>query len=491
MKTLSICLITLFFCISLFAQQQPAIIFKVVGGQNKKIWYKPPQDGQFFPAPILGDTLDANGELVLTNTEKVAGAYVFHYNKQYRLFVVPGQQYKVTIDIENKENPVTVEAPEQEGQLELLKLAWDYSQTAGMRLYRTDSIYANNKQKVLHSMDSCLKPFEQLYAQHKLSKPFYTYAKTCIKNYYATVLATTLTMPVRNAVFHKDSVGYDAAKLKQLDEHWRDLLKLSDITDPASMATDTYNEYFYLYNQFYLSYFSYQMKGKKIVKGSDNEDLKFINVELQFTKEPLREYLLASSLKILLIEDRFQIYIPDLYAEFTSQYPHSRYIKYLSDGVEKVKTFYVASKIDFTAGQRFVSNQDSINSVDELLSGFKGKTLYLDIWATWCGPCKAQFAFRSELDGFLKSKGVEVLYVSLDKAGVEERWKNMIKYYKLEGYHIMGSEKLAKDIQKVFANGKGISIPHYAICKDGKIILADAKAPSDKEVLYKQIGSVL
>lgn len=491
MKTLSIWLITLFFSTSLFAQQQPTIIFKVVGGQNKKIWYTRPVDGQFFPALPVGDTLDANGELVLTNAEKVAGAYIFHYKNQYRLYVVPGKQYRVTIDIENKENPITVDAPEQEGQLALLKLSWEFSQTAGMRLYRNDSVYANNKQKVLQSMDSCLKPFEQLYAQHKLSKPFYTYAKSCIKNYYATVLATTLTMPVMHAVFHKDSVGYDAAKLKQLDEHWREVLNLSDITDPASMATDTYNEYFYFYNVFYLSYLSYQMKGNKIVKGTDNENLKYDNIARHFTKEPLREYLLASSLKTLLIEDRFQKYIPDLYVEFTNKYPRSRYIKYLADGVEKVKTFYVASKTEFTAGQRFVSNQDSIQSVDELLSGFKGKTLYIDLWATWCGPCKAEFAFKKELEPFLKSKGVDVLYVSLDRTGAEEKWKNMIKYYNLDGYHIMVSEKLAKDIYKVFSNGKGISIPHYAICKDGKIVLADAKAPSDKEVLYKQIESVL
>lgn len=86
---------------------------------------------------------------------------------------------------------------------------------------------------------------------------------------------------------------------------------------------------------------------------------------------------------------------------------------------------------------------------------------------------------------------MEVLYISLDKAAEENKWKNMIKYYKLEGHHILASEKLTSDIYKVFSNGRGISIPHYAICKDGKIVLSSAKAPSDKGVLYKEIESFL
>jgi thiol-disulfide isomerase/thioredoxin len=478
------------FCTSLIAQQQPAIIFKVIGGENKKIRYTPPVNGEYFPDFPVEDTLDANGELVVPNTKSEAGAYLFFYKKTYRLYVVPGQQYKVTINPENKEHPIAVDAPESEGQLALLKLSWDFSQTIGLRLYRADSVFANNKQKVMQLMDSCLQPFEQLYKQHKLSRPFYAYAKSCIKNYYGSVLATTLTMPVMNAAYYKDS-GYDYPKLKQIDKHWRAILRLADVKDPVARTTDTYQEYFYFYNTFYLSYFLYRLKGGKLAKGADNDDLKFYNIEFNITKEPLREYLLAANLRTLILEARFQVFIPDLYAEFINQYPRSRYIPYLAEGVEKVKQFYTVGKTEFTAGQLFVPNYDSIGSVEELLSGLKGKTMYIDLWATWCGPCKAQFAFKKELDLFLKSKGVDVLYISLDRAGAEQKWKSMIKYYNLEGYHIMASEKLIRDIYKVFSNGKGISIPHYAICKDGKIVLADAKQPSDKAVLYKQIESVL
>ena len=35
-----------------------------------------------------------------------------------------------------------------------------------------------------------------------------------------------------------------------------------------------------------------------------------------------------------------------------------------------------------------VEDHLQINSFDELTAKFKGKVLYIDIWATWCGPCR-------------------------------------------------------------------------------------------------------
>jgi hypothetical protein len=45
---------------------------------------------------------------------------------------------------------------------------------------------------------------------------------------------------------------------------------------------------------------------------------------------------------------------------------------------------------------------------------------------------------------------MEVLYISLDRGDAEQKWKDMIKYYNLEGYHIKASEKLIRDIYSIF-----------------------------------------
>ncbi|WP_207513227.1 TlpA family protein disulfide reductase [Longitalea luteola] len=491
MKQIFIFVITFFFCSSVFAQQ-PTIVIKVIGGENKKISYLLPVDGQFFMDHYTEDTLDANGEIVLPNKETVPGAYNIFYRKRHRLFIEPGQQYKLIIDGRNKEKPAIVEAKYAEAQQALENLSWEqHPQTAGMRLYKADSVFANNKQKVKHTMDSCLQLFEQLYAQHKMSKPFYAYVRSCIKNYYAAVLINTFLIPASKVVYHKDSAGYNAAAIRQVSDYWKEVMKLADPLDPVSMSTDTYQDYLYYLNEFYLSYHEYQLRGKQFVKGIDHPDRHYYNLAQYFTKEPLREYVLTWSLRMLLLETRFQEFIPDLYAKFIKEYPNSKFKADLSAGVEEVKQYYAAAKKNFTANQQFVDNYDSISTVEELVSRFKGKTVYIDLWATWCGPCKAQFAFKKDIDPFFKGKGVDVLYVSVDRANAEQKWKEMIKFYDLEGFHLRASEALVKDIYKVFGNGQSISIPRYAICKDGKIVVDKAKRPQDKNELIKQMESVL
>ena len=490
MKPLSICLVASLISSSLSARE-PVIRLKVVGGENKTISYLRPVEGRYFPELPKEDTLNEKGELTLPNAETVAGAFLFVYHGGYRLYVEPGESYTVTIDNKNKENPVMVEGPQQEAELALLKLNWGFSQKEGASLYRQDPVFSNNKQKIMHQLDSCVQPFEQLYAAHKISKPFYAYAKSLINNYYGSLLASTLIRPISSAVYNKDSAGYDAAALRRLDDQVQEAMKMINWADPATLMTDTYQEYLYFYQYMYLGYHLPQIKGEPFVKGTDNGENIFISLEMNITREPVREYTLALYLKTLLIENRFQIYIPDLYKEFAGQYPHSRYIKLLADGIDKVKNFDGLAKKELTPEQRLIPDYDSIATIDELLSKFRDKVIYIDMWATWCGPCKEQFGFKKDIDPFFKSKGVDVVYISLDRTSDKPKWINMIKYYNLEGYHVLASEKLAGDIYKTFGKHNSLMIPRYVICKDGKVILKDAKRPQDKQALFKQIESVL
>jgi thiol-disulfide isomerase/thioredoxin len=48
------------------------------------------------------------------------------------------------------------------------------------------------------------------------------------------------------------------------------------------------------------------------------------------------------------------------------------------------------------------------------LSHEAGKVIYLDFWASWCGPCHQSFPFMNQLESKYKSKGLEVIAISLD-----------------------------------------------------------------------------
>ena len=60
-------------------------------------------------------------------------------------------------------------------------------------------------------------------------------------------------------------------------------------------------------------------------------------------------------------------------------------------------------------------------SFAEVLSEFKGSVVYVDFWASWCGPCRGQFPHAKKLHEKLKDKPVVFLYISFDRS--EEEWK--------------------------------------------------------------------
>ncbi|PSG88327.1 TlpA family protein disulfide reductase [Aurantibacter aestuarii] len=130
------------------------------------------------------------------------------------------------------------------------------------------------------------------------------------------------------------------------------------------------------------------------------------------------------------------------------------------------------------------------------LNDLKGKYAYLDIWATWCGPCKAEIPALKELDEAYKDKNIQFVSISIDderahKGSMEkahEAWMAMVKDKELTGVQLMAPKgwesQFIRDYQ---ING----IPRFILLDpEGKIVTADAPRPSSPKLkeLFGSLG---
>ena len=121
------------------------------------------------------------------------------------------------------------------------------------------------------------------------------------------------------------------------------------------------------------------------------------------------------------------------------------------------------------------------------LSDLKGKVVYMDFWASWCGPCKGEMPYAKQLKEYFKdNKDVVFLYVSIDEK--EEAWKRGITAMDISGIHAR-TPGWAGEISALY---KISSVPSYfLIDKKGNFVLKKTPRPSQSEELKKEIEKLL
>ncbi|MEJ2596633.1 MAG: TlpA family protein disulfide reductase [bacterium] len=117
----------------------------------------------------------------------------------------------------------------------------------------------------------------------------------------------------------------------------------------------------------------------------------------------------------------------------------------------------------------------SSKTLDDILKKYKGKVIYLDFWASWCGPCKREMPYSSQLKKKYNGKDVAFVYISTDKNA--SKWEMMIEQMGLVGDHYRASNKIRMEL---FERFNLQYIPRYMLInREGKVADDNAKRPSD------------
>lgn len=128
-----------------------------------------------------------------------------------------------------------------------------------------------------------------------------------------------------------------------------------------------------------------------------------------------------------------------------------------------------------------------VNGKMVALSDFKGKVVFVDVWATWCGPCRQELPYLKKLEEEMKGKDVVFIGVSVDELKNRDKWVKFIKDEKLPGVQL-----LAGPGGKISQDYKITGIPRFMVFdREGNIVEANSPRPSNpdlKALLEQELG---
>ncbi|MCF6182343.1 redoxin domain-containing protein [Lutibacter sp.] len=150
-----------------------------------------------------------------------------------------------------------------------------------------------------------------------------------------------------------------------------------------------------------------------------------------------------------------------------------------------IKTNYKkmhASMVNLAEGKisPVFNNYENYDGSKTSLKDLRGKYVYIDVWATWCAPCKAEIPHLKALEKEFEGKNIQFVSLSVDKPNAHDAWKKMIKEKQMSGIQLFATN----NFESKFIKDYGInSIPRFILIDpNGKIVDADAIRPSNPKI---------
>ena len=161
---------------------------------------------------------------------------------------------------------------------------------------------------------------------------------------------------------------------------------------------------------------------------------------------------------------------------------YQTYVKLAANdkGINRIKEKYDRIKNLKKGSPSPTFNYPDTSGKNISLESLKGKLVYVDVWATWCGPCKAQIPFLKQLEEKYREEDIAFVSLSIDQLKNISKWKDMIVDKELEGIQIIADKAWrSKFVTDYVIEG----IPRFILIdKDGNLM--DPMAP--RPAVYKE-----
>jgi thiol-disulfide isomerase/thioredoxin len=221
-------------------------------------------------------------------------------------------------------------------------------------------------------------------------------------------------------------------------------------------------------------------------KGSDENNYLAKNLLFQEQTDIQSAFLLAEDDFVKIIEKRRlgeleQIgkeKLDPIFVDLQTKRIQKRYDDSFKDYKQSHDALLVQNKLNNTISPSFdyLNHKGGKTKLDD----FVGKYVYIDVWATWCGPCRAEIPFLKKTEEEYHDKNIVFVSISIDTQKDFEKWKTFVADKSLGGVQLFAD----KDWNSDFMVKYGVtSIPRFILIDpNGKIVKGNASRPSSPEL---------
>ena len=480
---ITLIILSLFYSLNL--RSEVTITGKITGKNPTEVKYTVPVNGVCnwsFSKSVMSDSL-GNFQIKIKVDKPAFVSFFVSREELNKIVIEPDVKYKVAVNIQENTNKLTVISPNKKGQEFYRTLPDPYYASDDVRKFSKDTTVQLLKNKIVTLKEAELSPMKKLLASKEITPAFYNLVKADRNCYYAAILSGVLS-----------------SKFNNIEDYPTDMYQLLNsvfANFPVNDKSMANSSFWCEYAKSYLDFKDYVNKDLNKQEISDMKtkgltNTLFIAEAQKYITEPNLEFLKASRIYQTAYQERYEKELITLFNQFKKDYPQSSFTKFLEPQITPIVEYYQKLGQPMNPQIKFVENYQALNSLKEAVAQFKGQKVFVDVWATWCGPCKKEFKHKDKLQTLLKKNNIQVVYISNDQDDREKLWKNLISFYNLEGYHIRTSKELDADLRRIFNPNSGMAIPWYIIIdENGNIVKEHASKPSEIDKLEEEIKKLL
>ena len=317
-------------------------------------------------------------------------------------------------------------------------------------------VFSLDEEDFLKKIETNQKSIDSLYAENKIDNENFKTKLGEEEKYSRAIL-------IEN--FKDAHRYYSGDETYRVSSEFYDNLKDIDFKDTIAFRNSVG------YQNLLEAHFNRLVNEETFESGNNNQTVMYLKkVNEALPNGYAKDIIMSSYLQFGLKPDGT---LDEAYNIYKNSSPNPENLAKLTERYNKLKTI--------TAGNPSPTfNYENHKGGTTDLASLKGKFVYIDVWATWCGPCLREIPSLKEVEKDYHNKNVEFVSISIDESKDYDKWKAMVSEKELGGVQLMADKNWKSKFVEDYAI---LGIPRFILIDpQGNIVSADAPRPSDPEL---------